>query len=150
MKTDKTMNDRQDTIDFHRNYCVHYQPRETVCGAGVSDAERPRVATGPKGIKWGPCIGGHTLDNPCGFCPKWERRSLEEAEAYADDVEEMLRSMLVVDPVLNAWRSKGSKKGKQEVIECPVCKGRLHLEESSYNGHVHAKCETTDCVAFME
>lgn len=28
--------------------------------------------------------------------------------------------------------------------------GRLHLSQSSYNGHVHGRCETDDCVRWME
>lgn len=37
-----------------------------------------------------------------------------------------------------------------EVVECPACKGRLHLSIAAYNGHVHGKCETDGCVAWME
>jgi hypothetical protein len=28
--------------------------------------------------------------------------------------------------------------------------GWLHLSQSAYNGHVHGKCETDDCVSWME
>jgi hypothetical protein len=36
-------------------------------------------------------------------------------------------------------------------MACPVCKtGVLHYSRSSYNGHVHAKCTTEKCVAWME
>lgn len=31
-----------------------------------------------------------------------------------------------------------------------ACGGKLHLSQSSYNGHVHGKCETPDCVSWME
>ena len=37
------------------------------------------------------------------------------------------------------------------ILECPKCKGRLHWTRAiAYNGHVHARCETEDCLAWME
>jgi hypothetical protein len=36
-------------------------------------------------------------------------------------------------------------------MECPVCKtGKLRYSRAAYNGHVHARCSTDDCVAWME
>lgn len=143
------MKDRSETIAFHRNYCTHYQPRETLCGAGVNWLKLDRVPTTIGTAKVGPCIGGHLLENTTGICPHWERPSQEEGEAYADSIEALLTRMAVVDPVINAWRKK-PPIGKREVIECPACKGRLHLSQAAYNGHVRAKCETAACVAFIE
>ena len=37
------------------------------------------------------------------------------------------------------------------VMDCPVCKtGKLHYSRASCNGHVHARCSTADCVAWMQ
>lgn len=141
--------ERQSAIDFHRNYCVHYQPREAQCGAGVSNEDRPRVPAGPQGIKWGPCIEGHTLEDPTSVCPHWERRSLESAEVYADAMDRALQQMMVAQPFIAKWRSK-PPIGKSETVECPVCGGRLRLSQSAYNGHVGASCETENCVSFIE
>lgn len=53
--------------------------------------------------------------------------------------------------VASAWRvTPKPANDRHEVIECPVCKGRLHLSQSAYNGHVHGKCETEGCVSWME
>lgn len=53
--------------------------------------------------------------------------------------------------VASTWRVKPKPDhDRSEVIECPVCKGRLHLSQSSLNGHCHGKCETEGCVAWME
>lgn len=53
--------------------------------------------------------------------------------------------------VASEWRVKPKPaENRTGVVECPICKGRLHLSQSSYNGHVHGKCETQDCVAWME
>lgn len=36
-------------------------------------------------------------------------------------------------------------------MKCPVCnEGELRYSRASYNGHVHAKCSTQGCVAWME
>ena len=35
-------------------------------------------------------------------------------------------------------------------VECPKCGKRIAFRVSSYNGHVHARCETLDCIAWME
>lgn len=39
---------------------------------------------------------------------------------------------------------------RNEVIECPLCKGNLHMYQSAYNGHVHGQCETKGCLCWME
>lgn len=37
-------------------------------------------------------------------------------------------------------------------LDCPICRqaNTLVFSRSGYNGHVHAKCDTKDCVAWME
>lgn len=150
------MNSRQDTIDFHRNYCVHYEPRDAkdLCSAGVGHlkirVETPCGRDG-KSMKWGPCIGGHHLTDPCSFCPKWERRSLADAEEYADDMEKAMQNMMIVLPLISNWRVKPKPtQDRYEVLDCPVCKNRLHASQASYNGHCRVQCETSDCINFIE
>lgn len=143
---------REKTIQFELNYCQHYTRgagADMICKAGMDLKTIKRVPTGDKQIKWGPCIEGHTLENPQAHCPHWIRRTREQGEARADGVEKSLRMMSVVMPAVDAWRKK-LPIGKAEIIECPECKGRLHLSQAAYNGHVWAKCETKDCVAWIE
>lgn len=52
-------------------------------------------------------------------------------------------------PVVDVWR-KMEPIGKQEVIDCPACGGRLHLSQAGCNGHVQGHCETTGCARWME
>jgi hypothetical protein len=145
------MKTREDTIAFARNYCQHYdpQPRGKGCKAGMPIDKIQTVKTGEKGLKWGPCIEGHLLPDVLTICPKWLRVTQEAAEKRADDIEESIQRMTKVGPVVAAWR-KREPIGKQEVIACPVCGGRLHLSQAAYNGHVWGRCETKDCVAWME
>lgn len=147
------MKDREETIAFEMNYCQHYTtkpgPNGISCAAGMNLDEIKNVPTGPKDYKWGPCIGGHELTDPHEHCPHWIRRTREMGEERADRVAEVFRRMELVGPVVAEWRKK-PPRGKAEVIECPACKGRLHLSQAACNGHVHGKCETAGCVSWME
>lgn len=146
------MKDREATIAFEMNYCQHYgrgKGADMVCAAGMDLKTIKKVPTGAKQILWGPCIGGHELADPKAHCPHWIRRTRAQGEKRADQVEKSMRLMTVVMPAVDAWRDK-LPLGKAEVIECPECNGKLHLSQSSYNGHVRAKCETKDCVNFIE
>lgn len=148
---------RQDHIDFDRNYCVHYAPKPgsinaDYCTIGCGASARMKAARDKGGEpKMSPCIGGHNSKNVMALCSKWERRSLEHAEKRADSIEKHMREMRIADPFIYEWRTKPRPKtSRQETVECPICKGNLHLSQSSYNGHVHAHCETPDCISFME
>ena len=147
------MNSRDEHIAFAMNYCQHYKTAsgaKITCAVGCDIGKLQRVQTRPEvSIKWGPCIEGHLLPNVLELCPHWVRRSREEAEARADSIEASRQRMLVVSPVVSAWRKK-LPIGKSEVITCPACQGRLHLAQSSYNGHVRGQCETKDCVSWIE
>lgn len=151
MKTE-TESRRNRTIEFDMQYCQHYKNgkgADMVCTAGVDLKMFQRVATGDRQIKWGPCIEGHKLPDPTAHCSHWVRRTREHAEKRADSVEQAIVRIEILDPVLSAWRKK-LPIGKSEVIECPVCKGRLHLSQAAYNGHVRGQCETKDCVSWIE
>ena len=146
------MKDREEHIAFDRNYCTHYAPkpgRGDYCSLGCNSSAMFRKAREMGEPNMSPCLGGHTCKNVHAVCPKWERRSLEHAEKRADSIERSMRKLTIAGPFISQWRKK-EPYGKAEVVECPVCKGKLHLSQASYNGHVHARCETADCIAFME
>lgn len=143
---------REETIAFEMNYCQHYERgngADMVCAKGMDLKAVQIVPVGERGIKWGPCIEGHTLPDPVAACPHWIRRTREQGEKRADAVEKSMRQFTVVMPVVAKWRKK-YPRGKAEIIECPKCKGKLHLTQSAYNGHVWGKCETEGCVSWIE
>jgi hypothetical protein len=152
MSDDQDLKRRERTIQFTMNYCRHYDP-DGLLGRGLnakpSGLCKAAVRYDSMEPKERPCIGGHEKPDPLAICPKWDRKTREEGEKRADDIEASLNRLRVVMPVVAEWRKK-PPKGKAEVIECPMCKGRLHLSQSSYNGHVHGKCETEGCVSWME
>ncbi len=146
--------DREDTIAFEMSYCQHYTPKTIfgwgggkatgLCGAGVCYAE-----VGGDTYKNKPCIDGHKLPDPTAVCPKWDRRTREQGIERYDLAEASMNRMRLVMPVVAEWRKK-PPRGKSGVIECPACKGKLHLSQASSNGHVHGRCETQGCVSWME
>lgn len=147
------MKDREQTIAFEMNYCQHYRRgkgSDMTCGAGM-DLKTTQIAHVDGGMRWGPCIGGHTLDDPLSHCRHWLRRTREMGEKRADKMQRSMDILTKAMPVISTWRTKPKPShDKQEVIKCPACDGRLHLRQSAYNGHVWAKCETSDCVGFIE
>ncbi len=143
------------------------------CRAGVDyekafDGDRPGMACRAPCIEYMvvPASGRGSLvhANGTGFRKEWPRRGetvIPCGRRIAPTDEQVLQDRLETDAymakamvaieVSDRWRVKPKpKQPRQEVIECPVCKGRLHLAQSSINGHVHGQCETKGCVAWME
>ncbi len=85
---------------------------------------------------------------PCALYlePTPEQVQTDRAEKYA-----ALNRTFAAIKVAQQWRvNPKPRQDRREVIECPVCKGKLHLAQSCYNGHVRGKCETKGCVSWME
>ena len=169
------MSDREKTIEHDMMYCQHYDPSGVTmiggkephghCKAGVvyldqfgradKDSEHSyidgRYYESAGIFKRLCCTSGNerSESEQLASCPKWIRRTREQGEARADDIDASTERFRKVMPVVAEWRKK-PPKGKQEIIECPVCNGKLHLSQSSYNGHVHGHCETEGCVSWME
>ena len=53
-------------------------------------------------------------------------------------------------PVGAALRTIKALAGDRGVIDCPTCRGRLHWSRAPENGHVWGKCETEECVAWIQ
>ncbi len=160
------MNTREERIERHMRYCQHYDAGGVTmiggkepsghCLAGVNyqmqfpqpDASKPANF----GIFKRLCCtqgGVRSEEEQRTLCPQWLRSTREQAEAEEDEFDAEIQRMTIVGPVVAEWRKK-PPKGKAEVIECTACKGRLHLSQSAYNGHVHGQCETAGCVSWME
>lgn len=150
------MSKKRNSPGHRAGWCIHYtaaprfvdQDQTWKCNAGV-DME----ATW-HGVKFDqrPCF----LDKegkpkpgcrPCEHlrCPTPDEIAADEAWTAARIAK--LTSVMVG---ISDWRKRHQGKSHAEVVECPACKGRLHLSIAAYNGHVHGKCETADCVSWME
>lgn len=75
----------------------------------------------------------------------------EQVEESCRESEKLLQKMVSGLNIAADWRIEPKPlEDRREIVECPACKGKLHLFQSSYNGHVHGKCETKDCLSWME
>lgn len=151
----KTEIQRNDTIEFVRMYCVHYNPSRDIksdyCSIGCNSKQKINSFQMSGAKHWEPCIGGHNNSNVLMMCPKWERISMENAQKRADDFQAAMDRVDITTPVVDEWRTKPKpSKDRRDVIKCPACSGKLHLSQSSYNGHVSAICDTNGCVSWRE
>lgn len=83
-------------------------------------------------------------------CPHLRFPSEEEVQKELDMWKQQMEKMTTALAIINPIREKHAGKDWQGILECPNCKNKLHVTHSGYNGHVHAKCETEGCVAWME
>lgn len=84
-------------------------------------------------------------------CDKFQEPTPEEVERSRAEWDAHYAKTMAAISVASAWRERPKPaQDRREVIECPICKGRLHLSQSAYNGHVAGKCETEGCVSWME
>jgi hypothetical protein len=130
--------------------CKHFTGiQNQVCQLGIKYAsvrfENMFPQTGGRAVQY-PCI-----DPGCDRCDKREYQTPEESEAEEKMFAERTAMMIAALNAISQHAGKFTKgEGSRGVIECPTCKGKLHYSRAGYNGHVHAKCETADCVAFMQ
>lgn len=135
-----------------QNKCKHYNGTiNDRCDAGVAYAD-VRVSRGEgKGFDF-PCL----LDRCDGTsCDKREFYSEAEIDAQIEETNRRFEGTMLARQAIVAHLGGAWKKGmpsKRGVIDCPVCgaKDKLHFSRAGYNGHIHAQCETADCVAWME
>lgn len=143
--------DRAASIEHHRRFCVHYDGMAAVRGLDSTCKAGVRYHDVGATMKERPCLDGHLGTERRPRCPKWERTSEETAAKESDESDAAFERVLVALKVASAWRVKPKpKQDRRETVECPICKGKLHLSQSSYNGHVHGTCETPKCVSWME
>lgn len=84
-------------------------------------------------------------------CPFYEEPTDEQVQADRAEAEVFFKRAEAALRVASDWRVRPKPtEDRRGTVECPVCKGKLHLSQSSYNGHVHGACETPGCVSWME
>lgn len=84
-------------------------------------------------------------------CPFWQAPTDEAVQEDRREAQAEFSKHFAAMAVARDWRAYPKPAtDRREVVECPCCKGRLHLSQSSHNGHVHGQCETEGCVSWME
>ena len=81
-------------------------------------------------------------NHPPGHTPTPEELA-EDAEAEA-----WITNTLTMLPILKKEFKPG--EGGVSKTPCPICGKLVHASRSSYNGHLNVRCETDDCMSWME
>lgn len=137
-----TERQRPSLVDQLRGQCKHFTGiSNTSCKAGVRYIDVRRRGDEGNGISL-PCLKKYNeLGATCAHSDfptqeEAEQRKREHDEAFAHAMEARKRCV-----------ATGALHG---TVECPRCNGPLHFSKASSNGHIHARCETADCLAWME
>lgn len=137
-------------------WCIHYrrppfyydEDKNWICGAGVNLHKAWEGVSHDKQ----PCFLDDKGNSKPGavLCAQLRRPTAEEIATYDAWRVERTNKLGTVLAGIADWRAAHKGKSHGEIVECPACKGRLHLSIAACNGHVHGQCETPDCVAWME
>jgi hypothetical protein len=134
---------------YAAGWCIHYR--------GIQDGDSCE-----KGVPYSTFTGHRTTGQPCFLtetgeskpgalpCAHLRRPTKEEITLHREWLAGRMNRMVTVQVAIAPWREKHAGKSLAEVIACPICSGRLHLSISSHNGHVHGRCETPQCISWME
>lgn len=87
---------------------------------------------------------------PCPDCSKREAQTPEEIAQREAEIKEAVERFEKTGPLVRRIKTEHKGKDWQGVEECPICKGKLHMTHAAYNGHTWGKCETDDCVSWIE
>lgn len=129
------------------NKCKHFNGLiNEVCGVGVSYDSVKRQRT----------VAGTGLDLPCladmciaSSCDKREFPAAAEVRARVAEIGRIFDSTVIAREAI--VKHSDGKVGVVGELKCPVCKrGTLRYSIAACNGHIHAKCSSADCVAWME
>lgn len=128
-----------------RKFCKHYRAMfdHDTCKLEIA------YATVPKSSGDCPCWA----DGGKNKCDKAEYPTPEESAEEDRLVHEMIERtgnarQAIVEACGGPW--KRGQPGKSGVIECPNCGGKLSYSRSGFYGHIHARCTTAKCCAWME
>ena len=95
-------------------------------------------------LKW-PCTQGHAAT-----CDKAEWPTPEELAAERAAMRNKVDMVMAGIKAAQDFRKANKGRNNQGVVKCPESGGNLHLTIAACNGHVHGKCETPDCIEWME
>jgi hypothetical protein len=130
------------------------------CDAGVSYRKLASIELGMALVL--PCLPIKTfeqkrldeLKESIRECPKLQRTTHDEAVKEArDSIERSTIFLKAMNEAHAHAKAAGLKKGNGGTGEMPCpkgCGGLLRYSVASYNGHMHARCSTQDCLAWME
>jgi hypothetical protein len=85
-----------------------------------------------------------------GKCDKFEEPSEKDLAEHKAMIDESDRRMRLTLPIIKRIKTVFRGKDWTGTEVCPVCGNKLHLRHSGYNGHMMGKCETQNCINWIE
>jgi len=143
----------EEYVQSEMGKCVHFRGiQHAECKAGIN----LREIVGGDDLGWAarlPCL---LMDREKCMVTCASRRlpTREEAEAEVEKHNKsMARTLMAIGAAHEDAEKKGLKRGNGGVgsIPCPVCTtGTLSYSVASVNGHMWGKCNTKNCISWME
>ncbi len=63
--------------------------------------------------------------------------------SIVDDIHAIDKLVASIKKIYGRTSTKGT-------VNCPICGEDLHFTVAAFNGHVHGKCTTKDCLQWAE
>lgn len=134
----------------HKGSCKHsVSMMDELCFAGVDVREH----VGGPSVGWTlrrPCDTENAVHFHVNPCELYEEATQDEIDIDADLIQENVAHLQVVLPAIKKIKVDYKGQNTSGTIQCPVCKGQLHWVHHAINGHVYGRCDTRDCVHWME
>lgn len=145
---------------MQKGLCKHYRGsfHNKTCDAGICYNAVTPAPKEPGCALRRPCRTIPVFDSPSqleefakrGTCEKYQEPTEAEIAEYEAKVQSIVRNFEASLPLIGRVKKGHHGQDWQGVEECPICKGKLHIRHANYNGHTHGKCETADCLNWME
>ena len=120
--------------------CVHF--------TGVQNKECKAGCPYERFIGSLPCLPHLNKENAT--CEKYLAPTPEQIAKEEAEIEMMMARFMKVGPIIKRIKLEHKGQNWRGVEACPVCNGKLHMSHAADNGHVHGRCETENCLAWME
>jgi hypothetical protein len=140
----------RDPVLRKMNVCAHFNGiQHDACDAGVSYSAVREAGTESTPFRFA-CFRDESNGLTCEKA-HFPMREEAEAEKRADDAA-FARHAQAHRAAHDDAKAKGYGRGHggNSSLICPLCQGTLRYSVAAYNGHMHARCETTGCVSWME
>lgn len=136
----------------NKTQCKHFNGMQMItCKAGVNYLG---LAGGPN-FGWSirlPCIS--TSLSKVGeqkiVCLSYEQITAaeiaKEEKQFEAGRDRLKKALDAVRPLRKVYKGQDASG----VISCPICNGKLHWRIVAYRGHMWGRCETPDCVNWIE
>ena len=152
----QTKHDRLRTIPI-ANECRHFTGlMNKKCNAGILYEDVSRVATeGRMGCALRlPCWHACENEYPCESLSRLTTDEVRHRDKELNKaVSKVVKRMSIVRPaIINSMAADNWNQFVQGSIKCPICKkGVVKFTYSGHvNGHIHAACNTPDCISWGE